>query len=151
MIRFTEHPFLADLPSVVRQRLESCASEVDVPADSFLFKVGESADAFYLVADGRVSLELAPPAGQPLVVETVDAGSAIGWSWFVPPHRAQFDARAATDVVVFKLGARCLEDAMAYDPQVAATLLRALLTLVAGRLANTRLRLLDLYGDDDRR
>ena len=38
-----------------------------------------------------------------IIIQTIDAGGALGWSWLFPPHRWHFDARShqITDALVF--------------------------------------------------
>ena len=140
------HPFLAGLPGGATERLAGCASEVTFVRGSELFRTGAPADAFYLVDAGRVALEVAPATGEPLVVATVNAGGLVGWSWLIPPHRWQFDARAVDDVHAWRIDATCAHSAMASDDRVARALLERVLHVVAERLGQTRHQLLDVYG-----
>jgi CRP/FNR family transcriptional regulator, cyclic AMP receptor protein len=140
------HPFLLGIPPAKLASLAPCARPTAYEPDTLLFRTGEPADAFYLITAGRVALEIPAPGGPPLMVETVDAGGVVGWSWLVPPYRWQFDARAVTPVSTIRLPADCLRAAMAADLELAAELLRRVTEVIADRLRNTRLQLLDVYG-----
>ena len=59
-----------------------------------LFREGDPADTFYLVRHGSVALETFVPARGPVMIETLEAGEVVGWSWLFPPYRWHFDARA---------------------------------------------------------
>lgn len=140
------HPFFAGLREEEVQRLAPCELGVSYDPDTLIFETGGQADCCYLVNRGNVALEVVSPAGPPLVVETVDDGGLLGWSWLIPPHRWQFDARAVSHVEATRIGAECLRAAMAHDPSLAAEVTRRLAEVIARRLHHTRLQLLDLYG-----
>jgi hypothetical protein len=69
----------------------------------------------------------------------------VGWSWVVPPYVWQFDARAVDAVEGTCFDAEWLRQRCDEDCQLGYHLVRQLLTVLAGRLAATRLQLLDLY------
>src|ERR1019366_7751080 len=76
--------------------IAGCASNVQFDAGTLIFREGERADAFYLLRHGSVALETHSPARGPLVIETIEAGDVLGWSWLFPPYRWHFDPRART-------------------------------------------------------
>jgi hypothetical protein len=77
-------------------------------------------------------------------VQTVGPGEVVGWSWVVPPHRWQFEARARDAVSGIVFDAAWLREQCESDHQLGYFLLQHLVTVLAGRLAATRLQLLDL-------
>ncbi len=77
------------------------ARERRVSAGETLFRMGEQAEAFYVIVRGRVELVF------PLTImgetrevrfRTLEAGKTLAWSALVPPHRLTMSARAGTDV-----------------------------------------------------
>ena len=52
------------------------------------------ADTFYVLRHGSVALETFVPTRGPVVIETIEAGEVLGWSWLFAPYRWHFDARA---------------------------------------------------------
>ena len=60
-----EHPFFANLGSGYTTLLVSCASNVRFDAGRYILREGEEANEFYLVRQGRVALEIAPPQRKP--------------------------------------------------------------------------------------
>jgi hypothetical protein len=93
-----------------------------------------------------VAIEADTPMGGPVVIETVDDGEVLGWSWLIPPHRWLFDARAVqpTSTVVFD-GA-CLRTKCDEDPELGYDLMQRVAQVMYARLQAARIRLLDLYG-----
>ena len=103
------------------------------------------ADAFYLVLDGQVEIKLALPGQGIVTLETVGPDEAVGWSWFQPPYRCQFDARAVTPVRVLAFDAARLRDLMERDPAVGYAVLKTLVATLSERVQSCRLQVLDVY------
>ena len=139
------HPFFADLPAAHLALLAGCATNVRMPVGTYLARVGEPADRFYLVRAGKVALEVLPPGREPLVVQTAGAGDVLGWSWLVPPHRWSFDAVAVEDTRAIALDGACLRGKCETDHALGYELLRRFAIVMAQRLEATRLQLLDVY------
>ena len=93
-----DHPLLAGLPGDMARLVTGCARNVAVKSGELLLVEGEAADTLFLLRRGRVSLEARAPGRTPLVIETLEPGAGVGWSWLFPPYRWQFDARAAEPV-----------------------------------------------------
>ena len=139
------HEVFAGLDPATLALLSGCASNVVIGADERLFAEGERADRFWIIRHGQVALEINAP-GAKMIIETLGAGSVVGWSWLVAPYQWSFDAVAQepTRAVVFDAG--CLRAKMDTDPRLGYQLLSRFLPIVVDRLQATRLRLLDLYG-----
>jgi CRP/FNR family cyclic AMP-dependent transcriptional regulator len=81
------HPFLASIDPATARPLVGCARNLRFEPGQYLLREGEAADAFYLLRDGRVALELHIPGRPPAVIATLGAGEIVGASWLVPPYR----------------------------------------------------------------
>jgi CRP/FNR family transcriptional regulator, cyclic AMP receptor protein len=112
-----------------------------------LFQEGGAADTFFLVRRGRVALTIHVPGRGDVMIETLEAGDVVGWSWLFPPYRWHFDAVAAEDVGAVAFDGACLRRKCDEDPALGYELMRRFAAVMIGRLQQTRLRLLDLYGD----
>jgi CRP/FNR family cyclic AMP-dependent transcriptional regulator len=141
----TGHPFFAGLDEELVRTLGRCCRNVRVPAEGYLFHEGEHADQFFVLRSGRVALDVHVPGRVNEVVATVDAGAVVGWSWFVPPYRWFFDARAVTDVSAVSVDASCLRERCAADPALGFLLMERVAQVMYQRLQSTRLQMLDLY------
>jgi len=141
-----EHPFFSGLPPPYLSLLNGCAENVVFKAGEYLFREGQAADRIYVLRHGRVGLEVAPPAGAPITVETLSEGEVLGWSWLFPPYRAHFDAPALTLVRAISLDGECLRGKCDQDTGLGYEVARRFSALVVRRLESTRLQLLDLYG-----
>jgi CRP-like cAMP-binding protein len=140
------HPFAAALSEEHRALVAGCARNVSFNADAMLCVEGESADTFYLLRRGHVSIEVHQAGDGPIVIETVGPGDAVGWSWLVPPYRWTFDARATVPVGALAIDGACLRSKALEDPSLGFALLSLVSQELLERLQATRIRLLDLYG-----
>jgi CRP/FNR family transcriptional regulator, cyclic AMP receptor protein len=141
-----ESAVFAGLDDVYAEHLAGCSQTVGFDAGETLFREGEPADVFYVLRRGRVALELYVPGRGALTIETIDAGSVVGWSWLFPPHIWHFDARAVAPVRAVAVDGACLRGKCEDDPALGYQLMQRFSAVLLERLNATRLRLADLYG-----
>ena len=128
--------------------IAGCARNVGFAAGDRLFREGDPADTFYLVRKGRVALSTHAPARGSVVIETLDPGEMVGWSWLFPPYVWQFDGRAVDDVRAVAFDGACLRGKCDADAILGYELMQRFASVMIDRLQHTRLRLLDLYGSN---
>jgi CRP/FNR family transcriptional regulator, cyclic AMP receptor protein len=143
-------PFLEGLAPDALALIAGCAGNVHFAAGESLFREGEAADTFCIVRHGSVALETFVPARGPVVIETIEAGEVIGWSWLFAPYRWHFDARALTAVRATAFDGACLRQKCDSDPALGYDLMGRFAQVLIERLQWTRLRLLDVYGNSNR-
>ena len=91
-------PFFEGLDAArARDCSPAVRGNVHFDAGRALFREGDAADTFYVVRHGSVALETFVPTRGPMMIETIEAGEVIGWSWLFAPYRWHFDARALTE------------------------------------------------------
>jgi CRP-like cAMP-binding protein len=142
---FHSHAFLAKLS---RQHLLILASGVrpfSAVKGDFLAREGEAAKSFFLVQSGHVSVDLHRTGAATVSIQTIGPGEVIGWSWIVPSYRWQFDCRALDAVKGLVFDASWLREKCEQDHELGYQLLKELVTVIASRLAATRVQLLDIY------
>jgi CRP-like cAMP-binding protein len=144
----SESPVFEGMTNEQLQLIAGCAQNAGFAAGERLFREGEPADTFYLVRKGRVALSTHAPARGPVLIETLDPGEIVGWSWIVPPYVWHFDARAVDDVRAVAFDGACLRSKCETDHALGYELMRRFGGVMLDRLQHTRLRLLDLYGRD---
>ena len=99
-----------------------------------------------MIFEGKVALEIVLPDRPHRTVQTVGPGEVVGWSWLLPPHRWRLDARALKPTRAVGLAATHLRAVLNEHPADGYRFLLRLLPVIAERLENTRLQLLDLHG-----
>jgi CRP/FNR family cyclic AMP-dependent transcriptional regulator len=144
-------PFFEGMPADEIALIAGCGRNVRFDPGETIFRQGDPADTFYVVRHGSVAVgNFVPPRGE-LVIETLEAGELLGWSWLFPPYRSHFDARALSIVRATQFDGACLRDKCAADPTLGYDLVSRFAQVLIERLQWTRLRLLDVYGDSDGR
>jgi len=141
------HPFATGLTLDHVALMAGCAKNVTLQPGAMLCVEGSSADTFYLVRRGHVSIEVHQAGHGPIVIETVGPGDVVGWSWLVAPYRCTFDARVLETVGALAIDGACLRSKCLEDPVLGFALLSRVTHELVRRLQSTRVRLLDLYGD----
>jgi CRP/FNR family cyclic AMP-dependent transcriptional regulator len=141
-----DYAFFAGLDSETITLLAGCASNIHLRPGQFLFHEGEPANHFYLLRHGRVAIEIHQPAVGPVVLDTVDDGDVVGWSWAVPPYRWAFDARAFQETSAVAFDAVCLRAKCEANPRLGYEFLQRVTQVMNRRLQSARIRLLDMYG-----
>jgi CRP-like cAMP-binding protein len=143
----TTHPFFIDLPEQHIEALVGCVSNVRFEAGNIIFRDGEEANHFYLIREGKVSLQVFPERHGPLTILTLSEGDILGWSWLFPPYRWKFSARAIEPTRAFAVDAKCLREKAEHDHDLGYEILKRFAHVVEGRLEATRLHLLNVYED----
>jgi CRP-like cAMP-binding protein len=139
-------PLFQGLTPAEFELIAGCGSNVRFREGELLFRDGDEADTFYILRHGAVALETFVPARGAVTIETLEAGEVVGWSWLFPPHRWHFDARALSLVRATGFDGACLRAKCEADPRLGYDLMSRFAQIVIGRLQQTRLRLLDVYG-----
>jgi CRP/FNR family transcriptional regulator, cyclic AMP receptor protein len=119
--------------------------EVEFADGRALMIEGDPADAFFLIRDGFVALQMQAPAGT-ITIETLHNGDPVGWSWLFEPYLSHFDARSRGTTRAIRFDAAALRRRSAEDAQLGYELMRSFTSVIVERLHATRLQLLDVYG-----
>lgn len=144
--RLAAIPFFEGLTVGQLHILAGCGQTSDFAAGAMILQERKPAEQFYIIEEGRVALEVYAPNLGAIVIQTLVAGDALGWSWLIPPYLWQFDAHAVEPVHVVQFDAACLRAAFDDDPALGYAVLKRLATVMGRRLRTTRLQLLDLFG-----
>jgi CRP-like cAMP-binding protein len=110
-----------------------------------LFRHGERADRFYLVANGHVSVEVTAIAGPALELQDLGPGAVVGWSWLIPPHRWSFEARATTPAEVFEFDGTAVLAHCEQNARFGYELLKHFAALMSERLAFARQKMMEAW------
>ena len=141
-----EHPFFKELPEDKIELISGCGQNVHFRKGETVFREGETADSFFLVRKGMISLEIDGAERGPISVQTVEDDDILGWSWLIPPHYWKFTGIAIKETSVISLDGKCLREKCQKDHDLGYELLLRFAGVLYKRLEATRLQLLDLYG-----
>lgn len=110
------HPFWRKLPPQYLPRLKREAVRMHFEQNQQIFQTDAEADRFYLLETGCVALETPFLPGRGVVqIQTVEAGEALGWSWFFPPYHWHFGARALVPSDLITIDAHFIRDEVERD------------------------------------
>jgi CRP-like cAMP-binding protein len=136
---------LTALPPPQRARLTALAREVSFPEDTRIFEPGGTADRFWVIRSGAVSLDQQVTTLQRVTVASLGSGDLLGWSWLFPPHQWDFGAVAFSPVRAYEFDAAAVLALCEEDPQLGLILVRSVAEILAYRLETTRGKLLEQY------
>jgi CRP/FNR family cyclic AMP-dependent transcriptional regulator len=139
-----KHPFSQGFWPDHITRLSAMAAELRFQSDELIFHEGDHSSLFYLLISGNVALEVMSP-GRPVRVDTLFAGEVLGWSSVTGDTGKQFQARALEEVHVLAFDGARLRHAFDEDYAFGFWFMRAILTVMAGRLHAIRTQLLGMY------
>jgi CRP/FNR family transcriptional regulator, cyclic AMP receptor protein len=142
-----DSPTFAGLEPAQLEFIAGCARNEHVDAGTMLMREGEPAERFWLIRRGVVALELYVPGREPLVIETLEPGDVVGWSWLFAPYLWAVDGRAHGDCHLIKFDGVCLRGKCESDHDLGYALMSRFAADVIERLQATRLQLSDVYGN----
>ncbi|MET7575129.1 cyclic nucleotide-binding domain-containing protein [Streptomyces sp. NPDC005492] len=136
---------LTALPQTQRERLMELAQEVSFAEDSRIFEAGGTADRFWVIRSGAVSLDQRVTPQQRVSVGSLGAGDLLGWSWLFPPYQWDFGAEAFSAVRAYEFDAAAVLALCVEDPLLGLSLVRIVAEILAHRLELTRGKLMEHY------
>jgi CRP/FNR family transcriptional regulator, cyclic AMP receptor protein len=137
-------PFLRGMPPAQLRELAALCEHVTVPAGKRLFEEGSTADQFWIINAGHVTLDASVPGQGRVIIETLGRNDVIGLSWMHPPYHWRFGAVATQPTQAFAFDARAVRAACDADPVLGYEVSRRFSAVLVRRLQATRARLLDL-------
>ena len=140
------HPFFKDLDHAQIKFLAGCGKNLHFHKDEIIFHEGREANYFFVIRQGKVVLEINGAQRGAIMIQTVDEGHILGWSWLIPPHKWNFTARALEETSTIILDGACLRKKCQEDHALGYELFKRFSTVLAKRLENTIIQLLDVYG-----
>jgi len=142
---------LVDFPLVVEigekyiDLITQNASIVRFNPGETIVQAGDDADRFFLIRHGEVAIETYAPERGPIVVQTIGEGEMIGWSWFLPPYKWHFDARAVQLTRAISVLAQPIRDLCEEDNELGYRVNRYISQIIGQRMEATRMQLLDVF------
>lgn len=124
--------------------LAGCTQHVHFHKGEYLMRERSEATEFFAIRDGAVALEMGV-GNRTFIFHTVGKGRIVGWSWLIPPFRAQFDARALNEVSAVRFDAVCVRQKCEDDSTFGYQIMKRFSAVMAERLIATQMRLVDIY------
>jgi CRP/FNR family cyclic AMP-dependent transcriptional regulator len=147
-VYLAQHPAFQGLTAEQVAQVASYARLAQFAPGERVFQHDTRADEFYIVRQGKVTVEIPALSGEPLVIQTLGDGSLLGWSWMIPPYQWSFDARAAAPTSVVAVDGTKLQAACEADPRLGYELMKRFAALMAERLNAARAAAIRHYSTD---
>jgi CRP/FNR family transcriptional regulator, cyclic AMP receptor protein len=131
------HPFVRGMSPAHLRILTECAMFTRFDAGQTIFHAGEIANRFYLIQQGKVSVESRTDASGVITIQTIGAGDVLGWSWLFAPYYWHFNACAVDPTqAIFFYGTR-LREHCEQDREFGYQLMRRVSAVLIRRLQVT--------------
>lgn len=128
------------------RKLLPIAQDRSFASGEILFREGDKSSFFHLIVSGTVALE--ETAGkQPVVVQTLNPGDAVGWSALTEGSLTHFQARALSPLKTVAFPGEKIRTACDLDPAMGYSFLKQLLAVVTERLDAARMQLAGKNGN----
>lgn len=139
--RIAAHPFLAGMTAHQLEIIGDCALPAHFAIDEIVFRAGDPAKGFFLIETGRIAVEGAAEDGTPIVIDVVEAGSPLGWSWIFEPFHCEYTAHALEPVTAIFVDAAYLGQHRAADLTLSHELFKRTSQVMVRRLTAARAKL----------
>lgn len=137
------HEFFSGLGDDILKFLCECSSTHEIKKGQILFRQGENADKFYVVRNGRISIQMPAIMGPALEIQTLGKDQVLGWSWLIAPYKWNFQALAIEDSKLLKFDGIAILARCEQEPKFGYGLLKKFAALMSMRLDAARLKMMD--------
>ena len=139
------HEFFKGLNEDFITLLSDYATERKVKKGEVLFQPGKPANRFYLLCNGRVSVQVPALVGPALELQVLGENQILGWSWLIPPYRWNFLARAVEDTDLLEFDGSAILERCEKDPKFGYELFKRFTALMSERLDAARQKMMDQW------
>lgn len=140
-----QHAFFQGMDQKLIHVIAAKATQVSFGVGKYIMREGQNANTFYLILQGKVALEIAAMSQEKIVIDTVEPGEAMGWSWLIDPYEWLFSARVVESTQAIAIDGDFLRDQCDINPYLGYELMKRIVGVIAHRLQVTRIQLLDIY------
>ncbi|MGR9088271.1 MAG: Crp/Fnr family transcriptional regulator [Gammaproteobacteria bacterium] len=137
------HEFFSEFSSDVLEFLSECTSMREVKKGEILFRHGEYADKFYVIRNGRISIQMPAIMGPTLEIQTLGQDQVLGWSWLISPYQWTFQTRAEEDSELLQFDGAAILARCEQEPKFGYEVLRKFVGLMSVRLDAARRKMMD--------
>jgi CRP-like cAMP-binding protein len=141
-----QHPFLRGLAPRHLAEVAASGSPVQFKAGDFLCRENEEASRFFVICQGRVTIEIFSARRGPVTIQTLGEDDVLGWLWFQKPYHWHLDARATQLTRVVALDVKALMARCEADHELGYELMKRYAHSLAVNFRVTKLQLMDIYG-----
>jgi CRP/FNR family transcriptional regulator, cyclic AMP receptor protein len=139
----SKHAFFGGLSTETLSFLSNCCRRVDIAKGHVLFHQGETADKFFVLLSGNISIEMPAILGPSLVIQSLGQDQVLGWSWLISPYKWSFQAKAIEDADLLQFDGKAILAQCELDPKFGYELLKKFAELMSVRLDSARQKMME--------
>ena len=137
------HEFFSEFSVDSLKFLCECSSIRKINKGQILFRQGENADKFYVVLNGRISIEMPTIMGPTLEIQTLGKDQVLGWSWLISPYKWNFQTKAEEDSELLQFDGAAILARCEQDPKFGYELLKKFAALMSVGLNAARQKIME--------
>ena len=137
------HEFFSGFSDDNLKFLCECSSTREIKKGQILFRQGENADKFYVVRNGRISIQMPAIMGPNLEIQALGKDQVLGWSWLISPYKWSFQAMAEEDSELLMFDGTAILARCEQEPKFGYELLKKFAALMSMRLDAARQKMMD--------
>lgn len=130
-VYLSTHEFFSEFSDDVLKFLSDCSSIHEIKKGQILFRQGENADKFYVVRNGRISIQMPAIIGPSLEIQTLDKDQVLGWSWLISPYKWNFQTKAEEDSELLQFDGAAILARCEHEPKFGYELLKKFAALMS--------------------
>lgn len=117
-----QQPFFQKLSVHHLELLADSAMVTEFKPGQWMFRQGDPANRFYLILEGKVSIESEMRERGRIPIRTLGPGDDLGWAWLFPPYYMHFSACAHPQYAakVEKKSGKCISPTLDFDGEILA-------------------------------
>lgn len=137
------HEFFSEFSDDILMFLSECTSTLEIKKGDILFRQGEKANKFYVIRNGRISIQMPAIMGPTLEIQTLGKDQVLGWSWLISPYQWSFQTKAEEDSEVLQFDGTAILARCEQEPKFGYELLKKFAGLMSVRLDAARQKMMD--------
>ena len=142
------HEFFYEFSDDLLKFLCECSSTHEIKMGQILFRQGENADKFYVVLNGRISIQMPAIMGPTLEIQTLDKDQVLGWSWLISPYKWNFQTKAEEDSELLQFDGVAILARCEQEPKFGYELLKKFAGLMSVGLNAAREKMMDEWNPE---
>lgn len=137
------HEFFSGFSDDTLKFLCEYSSPCEIKKGQVLFRQGETADKFYVVRNGCISIQMPAIMGPNLEIQSLGKDQVLGWSWLISPYKWNFQAMAEENSELLKFDGAAILARCEQEPKFGYELLKKFAALMSMRLDAARQKMMD--------
>jgi CRP-like cAMP-binding protein len=147
------YPLFADLSLYLATEISLLGNEIEVERGEWLFYEEATAEKFYIVIEGSISLTtniyLHGKAQDIEAVEPVGPRELLGWSALIKPYQYTLGARAREKSRLIEIEVKSFRDLMEDNPEFGFSFIKSIAELIRERMNGIYIQMLSLALDSN--